>query len=301
MGSAPGRGPTNSMSADDGGTAAGRSLQGRIRDHYDGLPDSERRIADLILEFPGEIAAYSATELAELSGGSKAAVTRLIQRLGFSSFDEARRAARHAKAWGSPLYLMSSKPSAGDFVTRVAQHLEQDLRNISVTLESLRPDTFVNIVDAICTSRRVCLAGFRNSYYLAGYMRQQIIQVRGDVHLLPSAGETIAEEIADLGEDDLLIVIGLRRRVAAVRRVMEAARGLGTKVLYITDWTAEPVSDATWTIPCAVRGTDLFDRYSSAMSLLHFICVAVVERLRTEGRGRLQRIETLHDALQEFD
>ena len=56
------------------------------------MPESERRIADLILEFPGEIAAYSATELAKISGGSKAAVTRLVQRLGFASFDEARRA-----------------------------------------------------------------------------------------------------------------------------------------------------------------------------------------------------------------
>jgi len=301
MGSAPGQGPSETMATKEGGTAAGPSLQALVRDHYDGLPDSERRIADLILEFPGEIAAYSATELAELSGGSKAAVTRLIQRLGFANFDEARRAARHAKAWGSPLYLMSSKPAAGDFGTRVQQHLEQDLRNISVTLESLRPDTFGDIVDTICSSRRVFLAGFRNSYYLAGYMRQQIIQVRGDVHVLPSAGETIAEEIADLGEDDLLIVIGLRRRVAAVRRIMEAARGLGANILYITDWTAEPAPEANWTIPCAVRGTDLFDRYSSAMSLLHFICVAVVERLRTKGRGRLQHIETLHDALREFD
>ena len=44
------------------------SFEARIRDQYARLPKSERKIADLILEFPGEVAAYSATELADLAG-----------------------------------------------------------------------------------------------------------------------------------------------------------------------------------------------------------------------------------------
>lgn len=283
------------------GDEANTALERRIRNHYDGLPESERRIADLILEFPGEVAAYSATELADISGGSKAAVTRLVKRLGFANFDEARRAARNAQAWGSPLYLLSKETPPGDFGARIGAHVEQDMRNISVTLESIRPDIFDDIVDAICTTKRVFLIGFRNSHYLAGYARWQIIQVRGDVYLLPAAGETIAEEIADLGPDDLVIVIGFRRRVAEVPRTMAAAKALGARILYITDWSAAPAPDATWTIPCAVRGTDLFDRYAAAMSLLHFLSVSVVNRLAGEGRVRLQSIETLHEQMHEFD
>ncbi len=287
--------------ADAAEAAGGQALEGRIRAHYDDLPDSERRIADLILEFPGEVAAYSATELAALSGGSKAAVTRLVKRIGFANFEDARRAARRAQAWGSPLYLLSSQPGGGDFGSRVATHVEQDFRNISVTLESIRPDTFNDIVDAICKARRVLFVGYRNSHYLAGYARWQIIQVRGDVYLLPAAGETIAEEIADIGAEDLVIIIGFRRRVAEVPRTMAQARALGARVLYITDWSAEPAADATWTIPCAVRGTDLFDRYAAAMSLLHFLSVAVVRRLGAKGRVRLQAIEGLHEDMHEFD
>ena len=277
------------------------TIEGRIRASYDSLPESERRIADLILEFPGDVAAYSATELAEISGGSKAAVTRLVKRLGFASFDEARRAARDAQAWGSPLYLLSKESPASDFATRIGAHIEQDHRNISATLEALRADTVGEMVDAICHARRVYLVGFRNSYYLAGYARQQFLQVRGEVHLLPAAGETLAEEIADLTAEDLLIMIGFRRRLRVVPQVMATARMLGAKVLYITDWSVEPDANATWTIPCAVRGADVFDRYSSAMSLLHFLSVSVVDRLAADGRGRLQDIESLHGELHEFD
>jgi len=277
------------------------SVESRIRARYDGLPDSERRIADLILEFPGEMAAYSATELAELSGGSKAAVTRLVQRIGFANYDEARRAAREAQSWGSPLYLMARERRKTGFSERVRGHIEQDVRNISLTLEALRGDAFDEMVSAICRARRVFLLGYRNSHYLAGYARWQIIQGRGDVYLLPAAGETIAEEIADFASDDVLIVIGFRRRLAQLPQAMAAAAARGTRIVYITDSAAPAAPQATWTIPCAVRGMDLFDRYAAAMSLLHFLCVAIIEKLGAGGRGRLQRIESLHEDLNDFD
>ena len=57
--------------------ARSRSLESRLREHYDALPTSERKIADLMLDFPSEVAAYSGTELAGLAGSSKAAVTRV--------------------------------------------------------------------------------------------------------------------------------------------------------------------------------------------------------------------------------
>lgn len=285
----------------DGAPGAGSSLEGRVRAFYEDLPESERRIADLILESPGQIAAYSATELAELSGGSKAAVTRLVRRLGFAGFEEARRAARDAQNWGSPLYLLSRDGAAGDFASRAAAQVDQDSRNIAATLEALRPETFDEVVRAVCDARRVFLLGYRNGYFIAGYARQQLVVARDNVFLLPAAGETLAEEIAGLTGDDVLIVVGFRRRIDAMRRVMAAAGEAGVRVLYVTDWTARPSPHATWTMRCAVHGQDVFDRYASAMSLMHFLCISVVDTLAAAGRGRIERIEILHEALHDFD
>ncbi|MEC9346886.1 MAG: MurR/RpiR family transcriptional regulator [Pseudomonadota bacterium] len=276
------------------------SLERAIREQYDSLPESERRIADLILEFPGEVAAYTATELAELSNGSKAAVTRLVQRLGFASYEDARRAARDNQNWGSPVYLMFKDQSDKRFSARIQSHVEQDARNTALTMQSLRPDTVRAIVDAFCGARRVLCIGWRNSHFLAGYLQWQIIQVRPDVYLLPTPGGTLAEDIAAMGRDDLLVMVGMRRRVPEVEAVMKAARGLGTRVLYITDMAAPPAAGATWTLPCAVRGTDPFDRYGAALSLLHFLSVAVVEKMAERGREHLQTIERLHDTLNEL-
>ena len=197
-----------------------KSLEARIRKFYDLLPESERRIADFILDFPGEIAAYSATELSQFSGGSKAAMTRLVHRLGFENFEEARRTARDARVWGSPMYLMTKDPQPDSFRERLKSHLEQDVTALHRIFDALNEDQFTAIVERICAVKRVWLLGYRNSHYLAGYFRWQLIQVRGDVHVLPGGGETLAEHLSDITPDDLLIVVGFRRRTFEVRQVL---------------------------------------------------------------------------------
>ena len=277
-----------------------RSLEARVRGHYGSLPESERKIADLILDFPGQIAAYSATELAQLSGGSKAAVTRLVRRLGFGSFEDARRAARDAQSWGSPVYLLNKEEQAREFAARIEEHIEQDIGVIRRTFGGLAEDAFGQIVDAICDARRVWLFGLRNSRYLAGYLRWQLIQVRGGVHRLPEAGETLAEYISDLEQDDLFIVIGFRRRMPEVRRSLDAARAMGVRSVLITDPTSRGETGATWTVRCETRAADVFDRYAGAMSFLHFLSVAVVAKADSRGRKRLAAIEALHEDFGDF-
>ena len=283
-----------------GSTKRPKSLEARIRKFYDLLPESERRIADFILDFPGEIAAYSATELSQFSGGSKAAMTRLVHRLGFENFEEARRTARDARVWGSPMYLMTKDPQPDSFRERLKSHLEQDVTALHRIFDALNEDQFTAIVERICAVKRVWLLGYRNSHYLAGYFRWQLIQVRGDVHVLPGGGETLAEHLSDITPDDLLIVVGFRRRTFEVRQVLGWAGRKKVPSLLIADPTMSGDTEATWTIRCETRGADIFDRYAGVMSLFHFLSMGVVAKAGGRGRKRLAKIEELHEDLIQF-
>ena len=276
------------------------SLEARIRENYVTLPESERRIADLILDFPGDIAAYSATELAQFSGGSKAAVTRLVQRLGFENFEVARRAARDGKDWGSPVYLMKKDTRPNLFLDKLYRHLDQDIEAVRRTFDGLDEVEYTEIIDRICAAKQVWLQGYRNSHYLAGYFRWQLIQVRGDVHLLPGAGETLAEHLSDITRDDLLIIVALRRRTVEVRQVLDWASHKNVSTLLIADPTISDDPPSTWTIRCETRGDDIFDRYLGVMSLLHFLSTGVVTKAGSRGRTRLNKIEELHEDFSQF-
>jgi DNA-binding MurR/RpiR family transcriptional regulator len=284
------------------------TLEARIQAHYEELPPAEKRLGDLLLGFPGDIATYSAGELAEAAGTSRAAASRFFQRLGYKDFNEVRLQVREAKRWGSPVYLSSASRVNGSGEGKsvasqsVADHLEQEIHNLTRTLEAIRPDTLRDVVDAMAGARRVHVVGFRNSRMLALYLQRQLLLLRSDVSLLPQSAQTLGEDMVDIGEGDVVVVIGMRRRVGVVKRIMEIAQAQGAKVLLITDPSATQTARlATWTLTCQVRSPSLLDSYAAAMSVLNLLCSILFQRAMTEGFERLRRIETLHDELDELD
>lgn len=278
------------------------SLEKRIEAHYESLPPAERRLGDLLLRFPGDIANFSATELAEMAGTSKAAATRLFRRLGYESFNELREEIRNASSWGSPIYIAEEAPPSNNRGSIVAEQLRRDHDNLTRTLESIAPADLADIVKALASARQVAVIGFRNSHILAFYFYRQLILLRADVRLLPTSGQTIGEDLIDLGPEDLVVLIGLRRRVATATKVMEMARRIGARCLFVTDPSAAHIRrTATWTITCEVRGVSAFDSYTAAISVLNLLCTAMLRHGGKTSYARLRRAEQIHDELEELD
>jgi hypothetical protein len=75
----------------------------RIDGRYGELSPQEQRAADFILDHMSDLAVYNASELARLSGVSKATVSRLFRRLGFQDSAEVRDHARALRSLGAPL------------------------------------------------------------------------------------------------------------------------------------------------------------------------------------------------------
>ena len=145
----------------------------RIRETYEALPHGERKLAELILEMRGDLAAYSATELAARSGVSKATAARLVRRLGYADFHEMRQQARNHYHNGSPLAELSN--TLGLEAT-LAQHLAHDVAGLTRTIETIPAGDVQAAVDILAGAQRVIVVGFRNSYAPAFYARELLVQ-----------------------------------------------------------------------------------------------------------------------------
>jgi DNA-binding MurR/RpiR family transcriptional regulator len=283
-------------------TKSGPTLEQRVHGTYDQLPPAERKLADLVLDFPGDLAAYSATELADLAGVSKAAATRFFHRLGFASFDEARRQARGARDRGSPVYLASAGRSRADLAQEVADFGREEAAAIERTLARLDRETVDRIARLLVSARRVMVIGFRNSHYLAGYMRGLLGQVRTDVQLVPAAGEAPGDRLAGLDGSDAVVVVAMRRRVGQIGRIMQAMHGRGVPVVLITDPTARGLPAlAGEAIICDTETSHLFDSYAPAMTVIRLIAVESARLQGAAGRKQLKAVEQLHEALEDLE
>lgn len=271
---------------------------------YESLSRREKMVADIILKAPGELSVYPASELASLAGVSNSTITRFVQRTGFGSYDEMRIAARDARSWGSPLFQAEhfttvSGAAEQDLISSFS-NTEADIINRSLAGFSLKE--LEEITDALIEARNLVFMGFRNSHFLAGYARAQFLHFRARTRLVPGRGETVAQSTSDLGPDDLVVVIGLRRIIGGLRRYMEALSNRNVPILLITDPSARVVpAYARWTITCPVETAHVFDSYSGVQAILRLLAYQSFNKLGSKAREHMEKIEAQHEEMGEFE
>lgn len=278
------------------------SLESRIRSRYEQMSAVEQKLSDVILASPGQLAMQTATELAISASVSKATTTRFFRALGYDSYDAARREARKASSGGSPLYLQHLNDADHDPEALMQHHLEQEIANLAKTYESLSHTDMAQMTQAIARARRVVLIGFRHSQTIAVMFRSNLIQVRGDILLLPVPGDSLAEYLAGLDERDVAICIGLRRRVPQLESAMAVMAELGVQLLYISDVLAgRPAKLARWVIRCHTEGSLMFDSNASVAGVTNLLCSLVGKELAGEKSTHLAQSEVLHQKLDELE
>jgi len=243
----------------------------RITDRYADLSPQEQRAAQTLLDHLDELATYRSAELAELSGVSKATMSRLFRHLGFADFDEVRDHLRELRSAGEPRRV-DGKPSA-------AAHLMRETESIRGVLES-------PAIEAV----------------VALHLRQQVAAARGDVRLAPLPGQMIGEELVDLTPEDVVVAVGFRRRPAGFGGFLAEAAATGASVVLLADGSARQHATlaAHW-IECPVSSTLAFDSYAAAMSVVSMLADGVLSATGRAGRDRASEITASYTRLSEVE
>lgn len=274
------------------------SFLAQVRQALPGLHPAERRLGEFVCDFPGELASYSASELADLAHVSKATVSRFVKRLGYGSYEEARRAARAEKQTGSRLFLATATDSA--VVQSVSAHVAQGVANLEATFASITDAQIDAVTRAMLHARKVWVIGFRSSHAFATYLQWQMTQVIENIVAIPGAGQTLGEHLVSFSPKDLVIVFGLRRRVARTDLLLDRVRLSRAKLLYITDEGVPFHPAAAWHFRCQSLAPGPLFNHVAVTAVCHLLATRAIEMAANGGRKRLRGIETLNDALEEL-
>lgn len=274
-----------------------RSFLARVRQVLPTLHPAERRLGEFVCDFPGELASYSGSELADLAHVSKATVSRFVKRLGYGSYEEARRDARAEKQTGSRLFLGTAD---GAGVQSVAAHVAQGVANLEASFASITDAQIDAVSHAMLNARKVWVIGFRSSHAFASYLQWQLTQVIENVVAIPGAGQTLGEHLVSFKPEDVVIVFGLRRRVARTDMLLEQVRHSRAQLLYITDEGVSFLPGAAWHFRCHSLAPGPLFNHVAVTAVCHLLTTRAIEMAANDGRVRLRGIETLNDALEEL-
>ncbi|AUP76977.1 MurR/RpiR family transcriptional regulator [Enterobacter sp. EA-1] len=276
-----------------------QQLDERLRECYDQLSPQEQRVASFIIDHFDDLVSYNSAELARLSGVSKATVSRLFKRLGYDRFKEMRDELRTLRQSGMPL---TENRDAVQGNTLLARHYKQEMANLTQWVNALDAGQFAGVIAALGEARRIVIIGLRNSAPVALHLRQQLLQSRGQVMVLPQPGQTLAEELVDITPADMVVVVAFRRRPRVVRPVLEALYQQGVPVLAISEPQATSIKAlCRWHIGLPLDSVSAFDSYSCAMSLVNLLANALLHTTLTAGRQRIHHIASLYTDLDELE
>jgi DNA-binding MurR/RpiR family transcriptional regulator len=271
----------------------------RIDSSYGELTPQEQRAADFILDHLSDLAVYNASELARLSGVSKATVSRLFRRLGFSDSAEVRDHARTLRSQGVPVGGVGAAAGSPSALQAHAVREQENLRRMLATQSDGRLDAAARLINA---AHEVVVIGMRNSYPLALHLRQQLVQLRARVRVAPQPGQSLGEDLAGLSSHDVVVLFAFRRRPRGLVAVVRLLRERKIPVVLVADSSARRlVDDVTLWLECPVDSVSAFDSYSAAMSLVNLLASGVLGLGVKAGRTRIAAVASAYDTLNELE
>ncbi|RWR04852.1 MurR/RpiR family transcriptional regulator [Paenirhodobacter populi] len=275
----------------------GRSFLARVRAAVPTLRPAERKLGELISDFPGELASYNASELAELAGVSNATVTRFVRRLGYQSYEEARLHAREEQSTGSRFYIA---PAPSGEAQSVAAYTDRDSRNLQLTLAGVDLDEIDTLATKLMAARKVWVIGFRASAAFAAYLQWQMTQVIEEIVAIPGAGQTMGEHLVSLRPGDVVIFFAMRRQVSQTEAILREIAARGPDLVYVTDEGVPPLASVAWHFRCETASSGPLFNHVAVMGLCNLIANRTIALAERTGRDRLREIEQINDALNEL-
>ena len=274
-------------------------LDERLKAQYASLSPLELGVAFLFVDHFDDIFSYTSAEVALLRGVSKATVSRLFKRLGYEKYRDMRDELRTLRQSGMPL---TDHREAVQGNTLLARHYKQEMANLTQWVNALDARQFAEAINALVKARRVVIIGMRNSWPLALHLRQQLLQARGQVVVLPQPGQSLSEELVDISAEDIVVVMAFRRRPRIIRPLMQQLQQRGVPQLLICEPQAHSLFPlACWRLCAPLDSVSAFDSYASANSLINLLANALLHEILDSGRPRIHDIATLYQQLDELE
>lgn len=226
-----------------------------VRSNYASMTQSQKRIAEAIVEDPEFVAFSTVDKLAQRLGVASSTIVRFAYKLGLDGYpalqdcvrQQVRRQYRNVSA---------REGGDGEIVahlgeTGFAASFDRDLRQLRRTIASLDADLLERSVQAIERARRVYICGDLTSFALAHFAAIAIGRAREDVRLVRADAEGVTA-LLGIGAADVLLSFSFPPYSRNVRRVVDWANERRATTLGVTDAAFSPLGQRVDIVLAAV-------------------------------------------------
>ena len=270
-----------------------QDLKRRIRTRIRNLTDSQKAIANYIVENPRKVALSSIRDLEKELNISKSTIVRLAQALGYNGFYEMKseflQSIRHELDPINRFKTYFEQPTQDpDYLKIIA---DESVNNISSTLRLLDREQFRKAVELIKGASMVYTMGLGISTFLADLTAYLLGRVSIRAIHMNYGANTFAEQIVSFNKRDLIVAFSFRPYSEDTIEAARYAKEKGLNVVSLTDKATSPIvpfSDAA--LQVMVESMTISNSVIPVLALVY----AMVGTIGYELKDRtLQTIESI--------
>ena len=204
---------------------------------YENLGKAEKRVADWIMENPGDILPLSIVELAEKCDSSEATIVRFAKKLGFSGYQELKI----SLAQENRSTVVNANMSASDGVFDIYEKVCNDIYcSLERTKKVLDKDALEKTSSAIRKAGKIIILGLGNSAAIAMDASHKLLRAGYNaVAYTDNHMQVIAA--SHLNRDDVAIGISHSGSSKDVIEALQIAKDRGAVTVCITNKGKSPI------------------------------------------------------------
>lgn len=213
----------------------------RLRSLQASLSQSERAVAQVILERPEQIIRLSVEALAQAANVSTTTVMRLCHTLGFSGFRDFKLGL--ASDLGGRVAVLPERIEASDsFLTIAKKVFQADIEAIYQTLALLNEEVLAQVIHRLQRANRIEIYGVGSSAPVATDAYYRLLRLGMQVAVVTDS-HMQAVSAGLLNETDVAFVISHTGRTTETLAAATHAKSRGATVICLTSFLRTPLID----------------------------------------------------------
>jgi len=230
-----GRDSVVSSASEPGST---QDVIGELRQSYDELTNSQKRIAETIVDDPEFVAFATVDKFAARLGISPSTIVRFAYRVGLGGYPDLQAQVRDVVR--SNIHRGSGEVLA-DLPGIAGESLRHDINLLTRTGERLDQAELERAIEITVGADRVCVVGGVTTFSVAYYTAVTLDRIRPRVTLVQGPTMPPTGALRDMNIDDVLIAFSFPPYAKTTLGAVKAARRRGARVVAITDSLISPV------------------------------------------------------------
>lgn len=257
-------------------------ILGRLADVYEDLSPKLRRAAEYVLNNPNEVGVQSMRHLAASAQITPNTLVRMAKALGFDGYKEFSEPFRARLIKGGENFpdrarWLQSLSESGSHGHLYGQLAAAGLSNTEQLFSGTTADELKQAADDIVAAGTAYILGVGSAYSLAHIFWYVGRMALDNLIQVPRTGNIPIDDIARIGEGDVLVAITVAPYRREVVDAVDLAIQRGAKVIAITDSRASPIARvATTTFVLPTSTPQFFPSLSTGFQLMEALLAFVV-------------------------